>query len=62
MGQLDKDVVTGSEPPRVVLRTFQLPALIRALLVAMLLLIIEARRRGLSWWQWYTETPARHRR
>ncbi|MEU4604758.1 hypothetical protein AB0F43_17390 [Kribbella sp. NPDC023972] len=32
------------------------------LFLAMLLLTISARRRGLSWWQWYTETPARHRR
>ncbi|MFG1818504.1 hypothetical protein ACGFIF_32395 [Kribbella sp. NPDC049174] len=31
-------------------------------LLAMLLLTIGARRRGLSWWQWYTETPARHRK
>ncbi|GAB2665454.1 hypothetical protein [Kribbella swartbergensis] len=30
--------------------------------LAMLLLTLAARRRGLAWWQWYTETPARHRK
>ncbi|HET6986431.1 MAG TPA: hypothetical protein VFI00_07430, partial [Kribbella sp.] len=28
--------------------------------LAMVLLTIGARRRGLRWWQWYTEGPARH--
>ncbi|WP_433164641.1 hypothetical protein [Kribbella sp. CA-247076] len=32
------------------------------LLLAMLLLTVSARRRGLSWYQWYAEAPARHRR
>jgi len=32
------------------------------ILLAILLLTVNARRRGLAWWQWYTETPARHRR
>ncbi|MEV0284324.1 MULTISPECIES: hypothetical protein [unclassified Kribbella] len=32
------------------------------LLLAMLLLTIGARRRGLAWWQWYAETHARHRK
>jgi hypothetical protein len=31
-------------------------------LLAMLLLTIGARRRGLSWWQWYAESHARHRK
>ena len=31
-------------------------------LLAILLLTIGARRRGLAWWQWYTETPAKHRK
>lgn len=30
-------------------------------LVAMVLLTVGARRRGLAWWQWYVEAPARHR-
>jgi hypothetical protein len=30
--------------------------------LASLLLSLGARRRGLAWWQWYTETPARHRK
>ena len=30
-------------------------------LLAMVLLTVGARRRGLSWWQWYSDAPARHR-
>ena len=30
-------------------------------LAAMGLLAVGARRRGLAWWKWYTEAPARHR-
>ncbi|GAA1113660.1 hypothetical protein GCM10009630_08700 [Kribbella jejuensis] len=30
-------------------------------LVAMVLLTVGARRRGLAWWQWYAEAPGRHR-
>lgn len=30
-------------------------------LAAMVLLTVGARRRGLAWWQWYSDAPAQHR-